>query len=76
MPKFPVDNFLSQIAEKFRRGTPWAFNKFGYRKKLCFRGLSHDIPQKRFCLTVPKIFAEETFYAVFQKNSGREKVYG
>ena len=29
-----------------------------------------------FCLTVPKHFEEEPFYAVFQKISGSEKVYG
>ena len=32
--------------------------------------------RKFFCLTVPKNFAEEPFYAVFQKFSGAEKVYG
>ena len=31
---------------------------------------------KIFCLTVPKHFAEEPFYAVFQKISGSQKVYG
>ena len=29
-----------------------------------------------FCPTVPKTFVEETFYAVFQKISGSQKVYG
>ena len=29
-----------------------------------------------FCLTVPKNFLGEPFCAVFQKNSGSEKVYG
>ena len=29
-----------------------------------------------FCLTVPKHFVEEPFYAVFQKISGSKKVYG
>ena len=29
-----------------------------------------------FCLTVPKHFVEEPFYAVCQKFSGSKKVYG
>ena len=33
-------------------------------------------PSKVFCLTVPKHIIEEPFCAVFQKNSGSEKVYG
>ena len=49
---------------------------FGYRQNLCSRGLCHDFPSKIFGLTVPKHFVEEPFYAVFQKNSGSEKVYG
>ena len=48
----------------------------GIGKNLCFRGLCHDFPSKIFCLTVPKHFVEEPFYAVFQKSSGGEKVYG
>ena len=35
-----------------------------------------DFLSKTFCLTVPKNFAEEPFYAVFQKISRGEKVYG
>ena len=48
----------------------------GTGKILCFRRLCHDFPSKIFCLTVPKHFVEEPFYAVFQKVSGGEKVYG
>ena len=48
----------------------------GIGKILRFRGLCHDFPTKIFCLTVPKHFLEEPFYAVFQKISGSEKVYG
>ena len=33
-------------------------------------------PSKYFCLTVPKHFVEEPFYAVFQKSSVGENVYG
>ena len=39
-------------------------------------GEYQDFPSKIFCLTVPKHFAEAPFCAVFQKNSGSEKVYG
>ena len=34
------------------------------------------IHSKIFCLTVPKNFAGEPFCDVFQKISGKEKVYG
>ena len=39
-------------------------------------GKYQDFPAKIFCLTVPKLFVEEPFYAVFQKISADEKVYG
>ena len=32
--------------------------------------------RRNICLTVPKHFVEEPFYAVFQKVSGSQKVYG
>ena len=70
------EKFLSNSAEKIRRGTLYSVINFGYRKNLCFRGLCHDFPSKVFCLTVPKHFAEEPFYAVFQKLSSSQKVYG
>ena len=68
--RFSVENFLSHSAEKFRMCTVYCVLNFGYRKNLCFRGLFHDFPSKIFCLTVPKPFVEELFYAVFQKVSG------
>ena len=34
----------------------------------------HSFLSKIFCLTVPKHFAEEPFYAVFQKISRSQKV--
>ena len=39
-------------------------------------GEYRKFPSKNFCLTVPKLFVEEPFCAVFQKISGSEKVYG
>ena len=74
--KFSVENFLSHSAEKVRRGTLQCVTKFRYRKILFFRGLGHDFLSNFFCLTVPKNFVEEPFYAVFQKISGSEKIYG
>ena len=35
-----------------------------------------DFPSKFFCLTMPKSSVGELFCAVFQKNSGSEKVDG
>ena len=35
-----------------------------------------NFPSKVFCLRVPNHFVEEAFSAVFQKKSGREKVFG
>ena len=48
LSKFPVENFLSQNAGKIRRGTIQSFNKFGYRKKIPYRGLCHDFLCKKF----------------------------
>ena len=39
-----------------------SFN-FGYGKKLCIRGVCHDILSETFCRTVPKKLVEE-FYSV------------
>ena len=76
MSRFSVENFSSHSAEKGRMGTLYSFSNFKCRKNLCFRGLCLDFPSKTFCLTVPKLFVEEAFYAVFQKISGSEKLYG
>ena len=40
------------------------------------RGDCQDLPSKLSCLKVPKHFVEEPFYAVFQKFSCSEKVFG
>ena len=50
-------------------------------KKICIRvggggGRGYqDFQSNFFCLTVPKNFVGESFCAVFQKNSGSEKVF-
>ena len=73
MSKVSVENFLSDSAGTFRRGTIYCVIIFGYRKILCFRGLRHDFSSKVFCPTLPKIFVEEPFCAVFQNFSGNKK---
>ena len=47
-------NFLSHSAEK-NAEEPFSVSfNFGYGKKLCIRGVYHDILSKNFRLTVPK----------------------
>ena len=55
--------FLSQSAEKFRRGTLLRFRKFLVSKSVRDNrgGGYHDFPSKLFCLTVPNHFVEEPF---------------
>ena len=73
---FPSKTFCLTVPKNFV-GEPFSVSLIsGIGKNLCFRGLCHDFPSKIFCLTVPKHFVEEPFYAVFQKISGGEKVYG
>ena len=64
--RFSVEFFLCRNAKKFHRLTFKCVINFGFRKILRFRGLCHDFPSKKFCLTVPKHFEEEPFCAVFQ----------
>ena len=58
--------FLSQSAEKFRRGTLLCFTKFLVSKNLMGKrgggeGGSIRISVENFCLRVPKNFVEEPF---------------
>ena len=72
---FPSKNFCLTVPKSFM-GQPFRVSLFsGIEKKICFRGLCHYF-LSNFCLTVPQDFVGEPFYAVFQKVSGREKVYG
>ena len=54
------------------------FRKFTVAKKFMDKrgGVYQDFPSKFFCLTMPKSSVGELFCAVFQKNSGSEKVDG
>ena len=80
MSRFSVENFLSHSTETFRRGTFLSCVSENFRKpKILWirrEGEYQDFPSKIFCLTVPKRFVEEPFYAVFQKLSVGEKLYG
>ena len=59
---FPLRNFWSHSAKKFRRGTLLCFRKFLLPKNARDkRGGYQDFPSKTFCLTVPKIFVGEPF---------------
>ena len=71
---FPLKFFFSQC-QKFRRGTLLCFRKILVPKNVRDKrgGGYHDFLSKLFCLTVPKKFVGEPFYAVFQKISGIEK---
>ena len=66
---------LSHSAKNVFCGTQSCFINFGYRKMLWIRGGLGvlDFPSKLICLTVPKHFVREAFYAAFQKYSGNEK---
>ena len=73
---FPSKIFCLTVPKKFV-GEPFSVSlNSGIEKILFFRGLGHDFLSNFFCLTVPKNFVEEPFYAVFQKISGSEKIYG
>ena len=74
-------HFLSNIfcltVPKIIVGEPFSKSPFsGIEKIYASDGYVTMFYQKVFCLTVPKRFVEEPFFAVFQKISGSEKVYG
>ena len=74
--RFSVEIFLSHSAENL--STVESFSVWlisGIEKFYAAEGYV-TIFKRLFCLTVPKIFVGEYFCAVFQKNSGCEKVYG
>ena len=78
MSPFSVEFFLTHSTEKFRRGAFLCFTKILVSKKIMDRRgeagrEQHSFLSKYFCLTVPKHFVAEPFYAVFQKISGSEK---
>ena len=79
MSRFFVEIFLFRSTEKLCRGTLLCCVSESLRYRISSwirRGEYQTFPLKIFCLTVPKHFVDEPFYAVFQKISGTEKVYG
>ena len=58
-------------------GQPFYYSTtFGYRKNFCSRGLCHDSLSNFFVSQCRENFVGEPFCAVFQQNSGGQKVYG
>ena len=73
---FPSKIFHLKVTEK-NVGNPSVCHYFRVSKNFMLqRVMSRFSVERFFCLTVPKHFAEEPFYAVFQKISGSAKVYG
>ena len=65
------------MPKNYHRGTVCFFVSFGYRKLLGIRKkVIHVFRSKTFCLTVPKKFVGEPFYAVYLTTSGIEKIHG
>ena len=74
---FPSKFFLSHSAEIFCGGESFSVSIIsGIKKFYASEGYVtiFDFLSKFFCPTVPKYFLVEPFCAVFQKNSGSEKV--
>ena len=77
---FSVEIFGLTVPKRFV-GEPFILSLISGIEKVWMRGwvgvgAYQDFPSKFFCLTVPKNFVGEPFCAVFQKNSGSEKVHG
>ena len=73
-------DFLSKIfsltvPKKSRRGTIRESMISNIEKIYASEGYVTIFRRKIFCLTAPKHFLEEPFYAVFQNNSSSEKVF-
>ena len=74
--RFSFEIFLSHSSEKFV-GEPFRVSLISGIKKFYYsEGYITIFRRKFLCPTVPEHFVEETIYAVFQKNSESEKVYG
>ena len=63
--KISRENFCILVPKKLV-GQPFSLPlNSSIEKIFCFRGLYHVFLSKIFCLTVPKHFVEELFYALF-----------
>ena len=79
LSRLSVEKFLYHNAENFGTGTLLCCvsENFRYRKRLCIKDYAYqDFPSKGFSSQKAESFVGENFYAVFQKNSSSEKVYG
>ena len=77
--RFSVENFFPHIAENFRRGEFFSVSLFSGTKKFFASEdyvTTFDLLSTIFCITKPKCFVGEHSFAVFQKVSGSEKIYG
>ena len=72
---FRRDFFVSKCRKNFV-GEPCSLSLISGIEEFYASEVMSQFPSKVFCLTVPKHFVEEPFYAVFQKISGSEKFYG
>ena len=76
MQRFPKENLLSQSTDRLRRGTLLCSTRILVSKKLMENsegGREGDYHGRKFCLTVPEFFVEDTFF-VRQKIWYRKKV--
>ena len=67
--------FVSQ-SQKSPKGILYCCSKVGYRKCLDKKGEYQDFPSKSFCLTVPKIFVEESFTVALFSGTGKLWIRG
>ena len=69
-------NFFVSLCRKTSPGNPLVCHNFRVSKNFMLKRVMSRYFVEFFCLTVPKTFVGKPFYAVFQKISGSEKVYG
>ena len=76
--EFPSKTFCLTVSKEFVREPFRVSLILGMEKFCASEGYVTilDFLSKFFCLTLPKSFVGETFWAVFHKIFGSEKVYG
>ena len=72
--RFTVKNLWFHSAGKVRRAPLWCVTSFEYDKSLCLKELCHDFLSVFFLFCRTKKLGRETFGAVFEKTSVREKI--
>ena len=76
MSRFSVENFLSDSAEKFRRGTLLCCVSGSQKFMEKRRGVEYQELLSKFLSNSAENFVGKPFCDVFQKISGSEKIYG